>query len=108
MTTYLFPFEIASLLLLVAAIGAVVLARRRRGLEPDDEFETRLHVPRSVFTGTMAEAAGFREGAGTTTDAHEQTEPIGAQTCPRHRHRGRGQLRRASGRGAGRWPSAGT
>src|SRR2546428_4094144 len=35
LTKYLFPFEVASLLLLVAAIGAVVLARRRRGLEPD-------------------------------------------------------------------------
>jgi len=32
LTKYLFPFEVASLLLLVAAIGAVVLARRRRGL----------------------------------------------------------------------------
>jgi len=81
LTTYLLPFEIASLLLLVAAIGAVVLARRRRGLEPDLTFEA-LHVPRSVFTGTMAEAAGFRAGAGTTTDAHEQTEPIGSQTSP--------------------------
>ena len=82
LTTYLFPFEIASLLLLVAAIGAVVLARRRRGLEPDEAYETRLHAARSVFTGTMAEAAGFREGAGTTTDDHEQTEPIGAQRPP--------------------------
>jgi NADH-quinone oxidoreductase subunit J len=82
LTTYLFPFEIASLLLLVAAIGAVVLARRRRGLEPDEGFEARVHLPRSAFSGTMAEAAGFREGAGTTTDAHEQTEPIGAQTSP--------------------------
>jgi NADH-quinone oxidoreductase subunit J len=82
LTTYLFPFEIASLLLLVAAIGAVVLARRRRGLEPDEEFEARVHLPRSAFSGTMAEAAGFREGAGTTTDAHKQTEPIGAQTSP--------------------------
>jgi NADH-quinone oxidoreductase subunit J len=82
LTTYLFPFEIASLLLLVAAIGAVMLARRRRGLEPDEEFAARVHLPRSAFSGTMAEAAGFREGAGTTTDAHEQTEPIGAQTSP--------------------------
>ena len=31
LTTYLFPFEVASLLLLVAAIGAVVLARRGAG-----------------------------------------------------------------------------
>ena len=37
LTKYLFPFEVASLLLLVAAIGAVVLARRRRGLESEDE-----------------------------------------------------------------------
>jgi NADH:ubiquinone oxidoreductase subunit 6 (subunit J) len=79
LTRYLFPFEVASLLLLVAAIGAVVLARRRRGLEPDEEFEARLHVPRSVFTGTMAEAAGFRSGAGTTPQAHEQPEGIEAQ-----------------------------
>src|ERR1700749_4397688 len=33
LTHYLLPFEVASLLLLVAAIGAVVLARRRRGLD---------------------------------------------------------------------------
>ena len=29
------PFEAASFLLLVAAVGAVVLARRRRGLEDE-------------------------------------------------------------------------
>lgn len=33
LTKFLLPFEIASFLLLVAAVGAVVLARRRRGLE---------------------------------------------------------------------------
>jgi NADH-quinone oxidoreductase subunit J len=36
--TFLVPFEGASYLLLVAAVGAVVLARRRRGLEADDEL----------------------------------------------------------------------
>jgi NADH:ubiquinone oxidoreductase subunit 6 (subunit J) len=61
LTTYLFPFEVASLLLLVAAIGAVVLARRRRGLTPDADFERRLHAPRPQGTGTMAEAAGVFE-----------------------------------------------
>jgi NADH:ubiquinone oxidoreductase subunit 6 (subunit J) len=60
LTKYLFPFEVASILLLVAAIGAVVLARRRRGLEPDLELERRIKVPRPAFTGTMAEAAGTR------------------------------------------------
>jgi NADH-quinone oxidoreductase subunit J len=34
---FLIPFEAASYLLLIAAVGAVVLARRRRGLEHMDE-----------------------------------------------------------------------
>src|SRR5215469_8496863 len=47
LTKYLFPFEVASLLLLVAAVGAVVLARRRRGLEPPSEqFERSVEAPR--------------------------------------------------------------
>jgi NADH-quinone oxidoreductase subunit J len=63
LTTYLFPFEVASLLLMVAAIGAVVLARRRRGLEGEGteggEF-AGVEVRRPSLTGTMAEAAGLR------------------------------------------------
>jgi NADH:ubiquinone oxidoreductase subunit 6 (subunit J) len=59
LTKYLFPFEVASLLLLVAAIGAIVLARRRRGLEPDEELVARYHPPRPSWTGTMAEAGGM-------------------------------------------------
>jgi NADH:ubiquinone oxidoreductase subunit 6 (subunit J) len=39
LTDFLLPFEIASYLLLIAAVGAVVLARRRRGLEHLDEVE---------------------------------------------------------------------
>jgi NADH-quinone oxidoreductase subunit J len=34
LSKFLIPFEAASYLLLVAAVGAVVLARRRRGLDP--------------------------------------------------------------------------
>ncbi len=60
LTKFLFPFEIASILLLVAAVGAIVLARRRRGLEPDEEFERQVSVPRPAWTGTMAEAGGLR------------------------------------------------
>jgi NADH:ubiquinone oxidoreductase subunit 6 (subunit J) len=82
LTTYLLPFEVASLLLLVAAIGAVVLARRRRGLEPEEEVDPRVRAPRSAFSGTMAEAAGYRPGAGTTTEPEKQTEPIGSNTAP--------------------------
>src|SRR4051795_730772 len=38
LTTYLVAFEVASLLLLVAAVGAVILARRRSGLGDPQEI----------------------------------------------------------------------
>jgi NADH-quinone oxidoreductase subunit J len=60
LTKYLFPFELASILLLVAAIGAVVLARRRRGLDPEPQVAYDITAPRPSYTGTMAEAAGVR------------------------------------------------
>jgi NADH-quinone oxidoreductase subunit J len=63
LTKYLFPFEVASLLLMVAAIGAVVLARRRKGLEGEGSEggdHPGAETPRPAFTGTMAEAAGIR------------------------------------------------
>ena len=86
LTTYLLPFELASLLLMVAAVGAVVLARRRRGLEGTEEFEDQLvAAPRPAYTGTMAEVAGIRQGAGTTTEPDRQTEPIGAATGSKDR-----------------------
>jgi NADH-quinone oxidoreductase subunit J len=73
LTKYLFPFEVASLLLLVAAVGAVVLARRRRGLEePDEQFERRVRAPRPKWTGTMAEAGGIRRAV---MEAQEEIEP---------------------------------
>jgi len=70
LTKYLFPFETASLLLLVAAIGAVLLAGRRRGLEDADararsdaqRRRVMIATPRPASTGTMAEAAGVRVG----------------------------------------------
>jgi NADH-quinone oxidoreductase subunit J len=79
LTTYLFPFEVASLLLLVAAIGAVMLARRRRGLEPDDELGRLLSAPRPAYTGTMAEGAGSRTGPSTTVpqELPERPTPVG-------------------------------
>jgi NADH-quinone oxidoreductase subunit J len=85
LTKFLFPFEVASILLLAAAVGAVVLARRRRGLEPDEQIELRIETPRPAWTGTMAEAAGIRvplqegwpgtsdgEAVGTTGDSSGQ------------------------------------
>jgi NADH-quinone oxidoreductase subunit J len=62
LTKYLFPFEVASIILMVAAIGAVVLARRRRGLEPTsgERLEFRVSTAPPALTGTMAEAAGIK------------------------------------------------
>jgi NADH:ubiquinone oxidoreductase subunit 6 (subunit J) len=54
---FLVPFEAASFLLLVAAVGAVVLTRRRRGLEePKDAISVGDLVRGDV--GTQKEAVG--------------------------------------------------
>jgi NADH-quinone oxidoreductase subunit J len=62
LTRFLLSFEIASFLLLIAAVGGVVLARRRRGLgeEEDAELLTPLDLLRPRGTGTMAEGVGRR------------------------------------------------
>jgi NADH-quinone oxidoreductase subunit J len=68
LTQYLFPFEVASILLLIAAVGAVVLARRRRGLEDTEQLDARIAaVIRPSYTGTLAEAAGVRPVQGEDT-----------------------------------------
>ena len=49
LTRFLIPFEAASYLLLIAAVGAVVLARRRRGLEHlDEEHRQSMIAPGAV------------------------------------------------------------
>ena len=71
LTDYLFPFEVASLLLLVAAVGAIVLARRRRGLDADDaELRQMLSAPRPAYTGTIAEGVGVRRVLEQLEQAH--------------------------------------
>jgi len=62
LTRFLLAFEMASFLLLIAAVGAVVLARRRGGLGEDDERDrlTPLDLLRPKETGTMAEGVGRR------------------------------------------------
>jgi len=59
LTRFLAPFEIASFLLLIAAVGAVVLARRRGGLHDETEAVSAARfflAPADL--GTMAEAVG--------------------------------------------------
>ena len=63
LTTYLVAFEVASLLLLIAAVGAVILARRRSGLADAREISVA-EALRTPITkgegeeGTMLEAGG--------------------------------------------------
>lgn len=57
LTRFLLVFEISSLLLLIAAVGGVVLARRRHGLEGEEHDEyAPLALSRPLGTGTMLEA----------------------------------------------------
>jgi NADH-quinone oxidoreductase subunit J len=65
LTTYLIAFEIASLLLLVAAVGAVILARRRAGLDDPRELAVA-DLIRTGETGTVgdAERGTLEEAAG--------------------------------------------
>jgi NADH:ubiquinone oxidoreductase subunit 6 (subunit J) len=64
LTKFLVAFEVASLLLLVAAVGAVILARRRTGLEIPGELSAMelLRGEHPTLTdpepGSMLEAAG--------------------------------------------------
>jgi NADH-quinone oxidoreductase subunit J len=70
LTTFLLPFEVASFLLLVAAVGAVVLARRRGGLGTDGEAITVTDLFRMPEgTGSMREALG--RPTGTNPRPHE-------------------------------------
>jgi NADH-quinone oxidoreductase subunit J len=59
LTRFLLPFEVASFLLLIAAVGAVVLARRRGGIGEDDADRVAVmdfRLPANI--GTMAESVG--------------------------------------------------
>jgi NADH:ubiquinone oxidoreductase subunit 6 (subunit J) len=62
LTRFLLVFEIASFLLLIAAVGGVVLARRRGGIGEADEGDPfrPLELPRPPGTGTMTEGVGRR------------------------------------------------
>jgi NADH-quinone oxidoreductase subunit J len=71
-------FELAAFLLLVGAVGAVTLSRRRGGLEGSDVAPAaRLDVRRPLGTGTMAEAVEGRLPPGEPTDAHERVQSAG-------------------------------
>jgi NADH-quinone oxidoreductase subunit J len=79
LTRFLAPFEIASYLLLVAAVGAVTLARRRGGLDDEDDTPTISAMdfmrPRPFGTGTMAEGVGHADALSAARSAERQERP---------------------------------
>jgi NADH-quinone oxidoreductase subunit J len=66
---FLIPFEAASLLLMVAAIGAIVLARRRRGLEGTEEDELPERAGRAPI--------GYPEGRAGAGEGDSEEPPPG-------------------------------
>jgi len=76
LTRFLFPFEAASFLLLMAAVGAVVLARRRGGLEGGED-----EVLRAIPTRLPKGAGSIAEGVGDINPTGDIGRPaIGATT----------------------------
>jgi hypothetical protein len=85
LTRFLLPFEAASFLLLITAVGAVTLARRRGGVS-DAEEARRVSVAqalRPLGSGTMAEAVGDTALSLRTTQAEREHGEIPA---PGHHH----------------------
>jgi NADH-quinone oxidoreductase subunit J len=64
LTRFLVAFEIASLLLLIAAVGAVILARRRAGLADEGEVSVGDVLRRPELTASHAEPGSMIEAAG--------------------------------------------
>jgi NADH:ubiquinone oxidoreductase subunit 6 (subunit J) len=63
LTDYLVAFEVASLLLLIAAVGAVILARRRSGLTDSREISvSELLSHRSITEGDETHATMLGSG----------------------------------------------
>jgi NADH-quinone oxidoreductase subunit J len=81
LTKFLVAFELASYLLLIAAVGAVVLARRRGGIHEEEMRVSAMAFLRPPGVGTMAEAVEGRTGTpehrelGPPADAGPPTRP---------------------------------
>jgi NADH-quinone oxidoreductase subunit J len=75
LTRFLFPFEAATVLLLIAAVGAVVLAKRRGGIH---DVEQRLSVRdflRPAGTGTTAEGVSGLTGTPVSEPGRDEHAP---------------------------------
>ena len=79
LTKFLVAFEVASYLLLTAAVGAVVLARRRGGIHEEETRVSARAFLEPPGVGTMAEAVEGRTG----TPEHRGLEPPVGTGAPR-------------------------
>jgi hypothetical protein len=89
LTKFLLAFEVASLLLLVAAVGAVILARRRSGLDDPRELSVA-DLLRSDTSGTLTggERGSLEEAAGRRAMSHHLVpDGLGADLLHRRRRR---------------------
>jgi NADH-quinone oxidoreductase subunit J len=79
LTRFLLAFELASFLLLIAAVGGVVLARRRGGIGEEDEHGllTPLDLLRPRGTGTTAEGVGTVAVPTTVAVSDQELETSG-------------------------------
>src|SRR3954447_14782294 len=80
LTRFLFPFEAASFLLLMAAVGAVVLARRRGGVHSGSERPqlSVMDLIRDERIGTMAETVDATPAVGATTQTVDKQAALAA------------------------------
>lgn len=83
-TTYLFPFEVTAALLVIAVVGAVVLARRPRRdilppreLDPGDELSEEPGEPKTP-AGTYQSATGGEAPAGVDREGMGEGTGLGA------------------------------
>ena len=100
LTRFLLPFEAASFLLLITAVGAVTLARRRGGISEAEEARrvSVVEALRPLGSGTMAEAVGDTELSTRVTAVERDRGDIEA---PGHHHDdelGRPLVQRGDGR----------
>src|SRR4051812_24382637 len=72
LTRFLFPFEAASFLLLMAAVGAVVLARRRGGVVSEQPRISVMDLIRDEHAGAVAGAVHSRPAVGASTTAIDE------------------------------------
>jgi NADH:ubiquinone oxidoreductase subunit 6 (subunit J) len=78
LTKYLLPFEVASVLLLMAMVGAIVIAKRTLGVADDESLK---------YTPKNADEAGMLAHALKVTTAAAQNLPPSTPTAPvEHRH----------------------